>query len=159
MFTSLSALRGRNARRTGSCIVLASMLLASCSRWEPVTGASASGLDSRQDQLARVTLRDGRHLYLWFPRVANDSLQGMERRTVPRHLRSSTDRAIGYREYDVAVPLSAVQSVAFSQPDGQRTALLGGLVIGFLIVASIAASQLDFDISGPDSGPLFARPR
>lgn len=131
-------------------ILTAAMLLNACSSWHPVTGSVPAAIETTRTDAVRVLLRDGRLLHVWDAHIENDSLMGIERHSI-RYLDStSDDRPRGYRENVVRVPVADVESVSIARIDRGRTALaiIGAAVVGFAILVTAAAGQIDYLGSG-----------
>ncbi|HSE66630.1 MAG TPA: hypothetical protein VLB12_06570, partial [Gemmatimonadales bacterium] len=79
---------------------LISALMLACTYWQPVTPNPAEFISEKQPEKVRVTRADGSKVQLRYPRVVEDSLQGM-----------AGGEAQGDTLRRVAISLSDVQNV------------------------------------------------
>jgi hypothetical protein len=110
--------------RRSVALLLTVILSAGCTTWRPAT-AGTEALIARHPGQVRVWFERGRHVVLYAPTVAGDSL-------------------VGYREYGVdesriAFPLRDVTRTEVSRVNALNTvALAGAVTFGLVLLAGLA---------------------
>jgi hypothetical protein len=139
-----------SARSLCALILTGAMLLNACSSWHPVSGSVPSAIEGTRAEVFRVDLRDGRVLHVHDAHVVNDSLMGTERHPIRARTATPDERARGYTESVVKVPVADVASIEVSRRDRGRTALavIAGVGIAFVVVALIGFAATDLSPGG-----------
>jgi hypothetical protein len=101
--------------------------LAACTKWQLQEMAPEQLLIEEQPEHIVVTRTDGKWLFLQDPRIANDSLVGIDFYHVGRAVRG--------------VPLSQVQHVQVRKTDWLKTGLVIGLPIAFFVALATSMPQ------------------
>lgn len=140
----------RRVRVITVAVVMGASFLNGCTSWHPINAPVPDALARHPDVMFQVRLADGRKIDLWDAHIAGDSLMGTQRHQLRARAATPDERARGYSESVVKVPIGDVESLAVPRLNAFRTAVGVVAAVGaaFVIVAIIAFSTADSWIAG-----------